>query len=185
MYICTPGPCSISGSRKNCCTSSWHWQCCASSEFVRWGEACRLWIGSVGGKSYRDIPVHIPHQQLGPSKSLALPSFHSLTGCDTASHILGCGKKSGWNAWKNTPDRDIDCSFLRSGMIDSGKCAYKVHWTICCVDAQQDKPLHLWCQIIMYFSLAVAHKRISHQPKLHFSSTLRQLYCKPVLSESK
>ena len=43
-----------------------------------------LWIVFRSGKSYRDIPVHIPHQQLGPSKSVALPLFHSLTGCDTA-----------------------------------------------------------------------------------------------------
>ena len=40
-----------------------------------------LWIGFVSGKSYRDIPVHIPH------KSLALPLFHSLAGCNTA-HFL-------------------------------------------------------------------------------------------------
>ena len=30
-----------------------------------------LWIESGSGKSYRDIPVHIPHQKLGLSKSLA------------------------------------------------------------------------------------------------------------------
>ena len=43
-----------------------------------------LWIEFGSGKSYRDILVHIPHQKLGLSKSLALPLFHSLTGCDTA-----------------------------------------------------------------------------------------------------
>ena len=38
-----------------------------------------LWIGFGTGKTYRDIPVHIIHTQLGPSKSLALPLFHTLT----------------------------------------------------------------------------------------------------------
>ena len=70
-----------------------------------------LWTWFGSGKIYRDIFVHIPHQQLGLSKSLALPLFHSLIGCDTASHILSCVKKSGWNAWQNTPDRHIDCPY--------------------------------------------------------------------------
>ena len=82
-----------------------------------------VWIGFGSGKSYRDIPVHILHQQLGPSKSLALPLFHSLTRCDTTSHILSCGKKSGWNAWQNTPlltetlialTNDPECLTLKS-----------------------------------------------------------------------
>ena len=42
-----------------------------------------LWIGFGSGKNYRDIPVHSIHAQLVPSKSLALPLFHALTGCDT------------------------------------------------------------------------------------------------------
>ena len=65
-----------------------------------------LWIGFSSGKSYRDIPVHIPH------KSFALPLFHSLAGCNQhISYILSCGKKSGWNEWGNTPDRDMDCPY--------------------------------------------------------------------------
>jgi hypothetical protein len=39
-----------------------------------------LWVGFGTGKKYRDIPVHVLHYNLGPSKSLALPLFHSLTG---------------------------------------------------------------------------------------------------------
>ena len=77
-------------------------------EKVRLAE---LWIGFGSGKIYRDIFVQTPHQQIGPSKSLALPLFHSLTGCGTASHSLSCGMKSGWNAWQNTPDINIDCPY--------------------------------------------------------------------------
>ena len=38
-----------------------------------------LWIGVGTGKHYRDIPVHTICSNIGPSKSLALPLFRSLT----------------------------------------------------------------------------------------------------------
>jgi hypothetical protein len=63
-----------------------------------------LWVGFGTGKKYCDIPVHVLHSNLGPSKSLALPLFHSLTGCDTTSQFLGCGKKTAWAAWTSLPD---------------------------------------------------------------------------------
>ena len=62
-----------------------------------------LWIGFGTGKHYRDIAIHNIHAELGTSKSRALPLFHALTGCDTTSHFLGCGKKTAWAAWKGTP----------------------------------------------------------------------------------
>lgn len=67
-------------------------------------DLTELWIGFGSGKYYRDIPVHSIQSQLGPSKSLALPLFHALTGCDTTSQFLGCGKKTAWTAWNNTPN---------------------------------------------------------------------------------
>ena len=63
-----------------------------------------LWVGFGTGKKYRDIPVHTICSKLGPSRSLALPLFHSLTGCDTTSQFLGCGKKTAWAAWTSMPD---------------------------------------------------------------------------------
>ena len=63
-----------------------------------------LWIGFAGGKNYRDIPAHEISKDLGPQKSLALPLFHALTGCDTTSAFLGHGIKSAWAAWEATPD---------------------------------------------------------------------------------
>ncbi len=54
-----------------------------------------LWVGF---KKYRDIPVHSLHAGLGPSKYIALTLFHSLTGWDTTSQFLGCGKKTAWAA---------------------------------------------------------------------------------------
>ena len=51
-----------------------------------------------------DIPIHDICSQLGPSLSLALPLFHAITGCDTTSHFVGCGKKTGWMSWQNTSE---------------------------------------------------------------------------------
>ena len=63
-----------------------------------------LWVGFGTGKKYRDIPVHSLHAGLGPSNSIALTLFHSLTGCDTTSQFLGCGKKTAWAVWNSFPD---------------------------------------------------------------------------------
>ena len=53
----------------------------------------KLWIGFGTGKNYRDIPVHDIHSRLGPTWSRALPLCHALSGCDTTSQLLGCGKR--------------------------------------------------------------------------------------------
>ncbi len=63
-----------------------------------------LRLGFGTGKNYRDIPVHSLHSGLGPSKFIALTLFDSLTGCDTTSQFLGCGKKTAWAVWTSFPD---------------------------------------------------------------------------------
>ena len=55
-----------------------------------------LWVGFGSGKKLRDIPIHDICSDLGPSRSVALPVFNAITGCDTTSHFLGCGKKTAW-----------------------------------------------------------------------------------------
>lgn len=62
-----------------------------------------LLVGFDSGRTYRDIPIHKIFSDLGPSKSLALPLFHSLTGCDTTSQFLVCGKRTVWAVWNSTP----------------------------------------------------------------------------------
>ncbi|KAL8582187.1 hypothetical protein ACOMHN_004106 [Nucella lapillus] len=64
----------------------------------------QLWICLGSGKKMRDIPIHAISTQLGQLRCLALPLFHAVTGCDTVSHFLGCGKKSAWSAWLSTPE---------------------------------------------------------------------------------
>ena len=51
----------------------------------------KLWIGVGTGKHCRDIPVHDIKSALCPTRSLALPLFHSLSSCDTTSQLLGNG----------------------------------------------------------------------------------------------
>ena len=66
-------------------------------------------IRALGGLWYRKTlswhsNIYHPLQyNIGPLKSLALPLFHSLTGCDTTSQFLGCGKKTAWAAWSSIP----------------------------------------------------------------------------------
>ena len=60
-----------------------------------------LWVCLGCGKKIRDIPIHTLSAL---STCLALPLFHAITGCDTVSHFLGCGKKTAWSAWQSFPD---------------------------------------------------------------------------------
>ena len=61
----------------------------------------KLWVGFGTGKNYRDIPIHDLYSNLGPFKSDALLLFHAISGCDTTSQLLGCGKKTAWGIWKS------------------------------------------------------------------------------------
>ncbi len=42
--------------------------------------------------------------RVGPEKSIALPMFHALTGCNTVSGFVGHGKKSAWSTWNSFPE---------------------------------------------------------------------------------
>ena len=54
------------------------------STFVALGlQIDELWIVFRMRQLYRYIPIHYIVRLLGPSKALALPAFHALTGCDT------------------------------------------------------------------------------------------------------
>ena len=57
------------------------------------GQETELWLAFGTGKNFRYIAAHEIAVGLGPQKAKALPMFHSLTGCDTVSSFVGCGKK--------------------------------------------------------------------------------------------
>ncbi len=60
-----------------------------------------VWLAFGTGKSFRYLAVHKMSSLLGPEKSMALPMFHALTGCDAVSAFVGHGKKTAWNTWKS------------------------------------------------------------------------------------
>ena len=67
-------------------------------------QATELWVAFGVGKHFRYIPIHDIANQLGADKTLALPLFHALTGCDTTSFFAGKGKKSMWQTWQVYPE---------------------------------------------------------------------------------
>ena len=63
-----------------------------------------LWLAFGTGKSFRYLAAHEIAAGLGPEKAQALPVFHALTGCDTASSFAGHGKKTTWTIWIVLPE---------------------------------------------------------------------------------
>ena len=59
-----------------------------------------LWIAFGTGKTFRYTGAHKIAPNLGRCKAVALPLFHSLSGCDTVSSFTGRGKKTCWDMWK-------------------------------------------------------------------------------------
>ena len=69
--------------------------------------AADVWIAFGTGRNFRYLHINAICNALGREKAIALPIFHSVTGCDTTSTFLGKGKKSAWDAWKAFPDGSI------------------------------------------------------------------------------
>ena len=67
-------------------------------------EMEEIWIAFGRDKHFRMIPIHAISTSLGRNICMALPMFHSLTGCDTVSAFFGHGKQSAWEALKTLPD---------------------------------------------------------------------------------
>ena len=63
---------------------------------------CGLLLGT--GKNFTHIHINEICNALGEHQSIALPVFHSFTGCDTTCAFFGKGKKSAWEAWKSYLD---------------------------------------------------------------------------------
>ena len=73
-----------------------------------------IWITFGEGKNFSYYCINTFYEHLGGEKSLALPVFHSFTGCDTTSAFYGRGKKSAWEAW-NCFDDIYNSSFYLHG----------------------------------------------------------------------
>ena len=85
------------------------------SAFVALGQQIdELWIVFGMRQHYRYIPVHYIVRELRPSKALALPAFHALTGCDTTSAFLGKAKTIAWSVWQSLPELTLPLQLLSS-----------------------------------------------------------------------
>ena len=62
-----------------------------------------IWIAFSTGKHFTYFHINTIATALGKEKCVALPTFHSFTGCDTVSAFFGKGKLSAWAAWKCYP----------------------------------------------------------------------------------
>ncbi|KAG7169067.1 hypothetical protein Hamer_G026031 [Homarus americanus] len=69
-----------------------------------------LWLTFGTGKNRRYIAAHQIAKALGPEKSIALPVFHAITGCDTVSAFAGHSKKAAWATWNAFPE--VTTAFL-------------------------------------------------------------------------
>ena len=58
-----------------------------------------LWVAFGTGNNIRYLNANANTQHLGNDKSIALPAFHALTGCDTTSSFVGRGKHVAWTTW--------------------------------------------------------------------------------------
>ena len=51
-----------------------------------------VWIAFGTGRNFRYLHINAICNALGREKAIALPIFHSVTGCDTTSTFLGKGR---------------------------------------------------------------------------------------------
>ena len=71
-----------------------------------------LWVVFGMGRNFSLININSIGDFLGEARSVSLPVFHALTGCDTTSTFYGKGKKSAWQAWVQYPNVTPTFKFL-------------------------------------------------------------------------
>ena len=59
-----------------------------------------LWVGLGTWKHFREIPIHVISEQLGPRRCQSFLLFNAFTGCDVTSFMFG---KTAWSAWLSYP----------------------------------------------------------------------------------
>ena len=81
-------------------------------------------VKSNGTEEFDLIELYNTH---GADVCMALPFFHTYTGCHTSSSFFGKGKTSFWDAWMRYPKKDeltnifIDLSFLPNEITNNNK----------------------------------------------------------------
>ena len=70
-------------------------------------------MDSIGtGNNFRYLAAQQYASALAPDKARALPMFHAITGCDTASSFAGRGKKTAWDVWMSHNEGTDVCLHL-------------------------------------------------------------------------
>ena len=117
---------------------------------------------------------------LGRDKSIALPLFHSFTGCDTTSTLFGKGKKSAWDTWNCYPDVTSAFTYMALNpyhKVDADDRYFQLleRFTVVLYDKTSDLELVDEARKEMY---GTARKRrpwrIFHLPRMHYCSTQRE-----------
>ena len=67
-----------------------------------------MWFKTGTGQKRRYIPIHKIVESLGATASKMLPTFHSITGCDSTSSFSGIGKKSAFTILKKYSNQLLD-----------------------------------------------------------------------------
>ena len=60
---------------------------------------CELWLEFGTGNNKRLVPIHMICARIGTEKSMSLPFFHAVTGCDQVSFLSGITKNAAWKLW--------------------------------------------------------------------------------------
>ena len=71
-----------------------------------------IWIAFGTGKDFVHLHVNSICHRLGKERSVALPGFHSFTGCDTTSGFFGKGKKVALETWNSLPEVTQTFSYM-------------------------------------------------------------------------
>ena len=91
------------------------------SQFFLRNESTEILIDFGTGSSRRILDMNLIYEHVGESISLALPFFHSFTGCDSTASFYGKSKKFWYELWMkqiNEPE-DITSAFTQLSWLPS------------------------------------------------------------------
>ena len=91
------------------------------AQFLWQNASTKIWVDFGTGENRRTFDINQIHEHVGESISLALPFFHSFTGCDSTASFYGKTKKFWYERWMtqlNTPE-DITSVFTRLSWLPS------------------------------------------------------------------
>ena len=77
--------------------------------------ACQVFVHYTKTNETSEYNIIELSTNRGRNKSIALPYFHSFSGCDTSSSFFGKGKLTFWDAWMSYQDDILTDTFIELG----------------------------------------------------------------------